>query len=269
MDNSEGTRIRNRTNDPKYPEYIVKDGEVVRTLLEAHKVVTEGNKEKHHRIRSGKKYYIVGRKPFKAVSKRIDDESEEIHDEIIEYRYYNIEDSSRKSIGTVTRFTPLERTYALINRYDYPDHMDESDFIAYVHYTGKLSPDTIDTRMPYVTIPPAVAEYNDILVDDAVLVKVTRKDGKTYEMPRHVSRMKDNLIVSLSAFKFLYVEGSEVKEYHPIDNAQWKNSEWYRLDHFLMDGVPVRILLTPLPNHQYYNLSEKAVEIMRSRAVKE
>lgn len=254
MDYESSERIRNRTNVTPYKE--MSDNH------EPFNVV---------KIRSGKKYYVVGYEPFRAKFYRLDDETDEIVEEIDEYRYYKIVDSSRKTIGTITMYTPLERAYSLINRHDKPDHMDITEFIGYVHFSGKKpTVGVIDTRQPYVTIPPAVAEFNDILVDDAVLVRVERKDGIVYECPYHVSRMKDNLIVGLSLFKWLYVNGSEVKEM-PIGKKKDErtNESWMLSDHLLNESVPVKIRLTPLPDAQFYDLSTEAVRIMRNREVKD
>lgn len=262
MDNEESDRIRNRTNQTPYRE-----------MSDNHKPF---NVDK---IRSGKKYYVVGYEPFKVKYYRLikkteedEEENDKILEEVIdEYRYYKIVDSSRKTIGTITMYTPLERAYSLINRHDFPDHMDESEFIAYVHYSGKKpTVGVIDTRQPYVTIPPAVAEYNDVFVDDAVKVRVERKDGISYESAYHVSRMKDNLIVGLSPFKWLFVDGSEVKEM-PIGKKKDErtNESWMLSDHLLNESVPVKIRLTPLPDAQFYDLSTEAVRIMRNREVKD
>lgn len=247
-------RIRNRTNVTPYKE-----------MSDKHTPFDIG------KIRSGRKYYVVGYEPFKAKYYRLDDETDEIIEEIDEYRYYKIVDSSRKTIGTITMYTPLERAYSLINRHDNPSHMVKSEVIAYVHFSGKKpTVGVIDTRQPYITIPPAVAEYNDILVDDAVNVKVERKDGIVYECPYHVSRMKDNLIVGLSLFKWLYVDGSEVKEM-PIGRKKDErtNESWMVSDHLLNESVPVKVTLTPLPDAQFYDLSTEAVRIMKLREVKE
>lgn len=250
----ESQRIRNRTNSTPYKE-----------MSDNHTPFNTGL------IRSKKKYYVVGYEPFKAKHYRKDEDTEEILTEIDEYRYYKIVDSSRKTIGTITMYTPLERAYSLINRHDYPNHMIDTEFIGYVHFSGKPpSVGVIDTRQPYVTIPPAVAEFNDILVDDAVNVKITRKDGASFECPYHVSRMKNNYVIGLSPFKWLYVDGSEVKEEIIGKKKDIRfNESWMLSDHLLKESVPVKIKLTPLPNAQFYDLSTEAVRIMKLREVKE
>lgn len=230
MESMKKPKNRNRTNKTPYLEMFERH-EHFKTEPDPPK---DGKKDGLF-VRSGKKFYVIGYEPFYVELPRVDENDTGEHTEIIEYRHYKIVDSSRKMIGTITRFTPLERAYSIINRYESPNHMKPGEFIAYVRHSGKADGEPSE-RMPYVTIPNAYADYYDVLVDDPVAVRIMTKDGHAYSTERHVSRMKDGLIVSLSEIR----------------------------NDVLTITDPVHVAMDPLPQWQNFDLSTRAVQIMKS-----
>lgn len=194
------------------------------------------------RSRSGKKYYL---KEFTLTLATGE-----------EYRYFKVKDSSKRPVGSITQHTPIERLESLLERYEKPDHMEPFVFVGVVHHSN---------NMPYVTLPDAVVRWYNVLVDDAIQITMYDKQGHSCTHEYHIDRMKNNLILSLSPFKWHYVHNGEVVRAHVTKRQK---DEWYLVDpdnYFPKDGEVYRFDVEPLKGSQRFTLADDVVLLMKTK----
>ena len=171
--------------------------------------------------------------------------------ETVDYHTYAIKDSSKKTIGTVTQFTTMERLDSLILRYENPNHMDSFELISSV---GVLS------QSLYVVVPKAYVDWCDVLVDDSINIQITKKDGRSYTGKDYkISLNKSTYVINLNDIRRLDNDLNllSVKEFRKAAQS----------DLFLSSKDLVKIFVTPNPEKQRFNFADSMKrEISRKRS---
>lgn len=160
------------------------------------------------------------------------------------YLSFKIINSNKKKIATFTQNITKERFESLIKRLENPDHMESVEFIGRIASTNNLL---------YVLIPEALTEWANILVDDSVSIKVTRKDGTSYEDIQYsISSMHKAKIIQLSRLRRLALNEDGKLEYVPIKD--FKKTDQDKL--FIKNREVVKIELVPDPNYQNFDFAD-------------
>lgn len=171
--------------------------------------------------------------------------------ETVEYRTFSIKDSNKKTIGSVTQYTTMERLDSLILRYENPDHMESFELISSI---GKLA------QSLYVVVPKAHVDWCDVLVDDSINIQITRKDGKTYTGTDYkISLNKSTYVINLNDIRRLTndLELLSVKDFKKTNES----------DLFVSSKDLVKIFVTPNPEKQRFNFADSMKkEISRKKA---
>lgn len=184
--------------------------------------------------------------PYKVETyQSIDSEGMTVDKELITY---SIKDSSKKTIGTVTQYTTMERLRSLLKRYENPNHMIPFEIIGRIgSIAGSL----------YIVINEAVIDWSNAYVDDCVNVRIERKDGLVYTgNDYHISLNKSTYILNLNDIRRLSVndDGSltmlTVKGFKDISKNDPK-----RL--FIQKGDVVKVKMIPNPNGQKFSFADK------------
>lgn len=160
---------------------------------------------------------------------------------------YSIKDSSKKTIGTVTQYTTMERLNSLLKRYENPNHMEEIEIIGRIgSIAGSL----------YLVINESIMEWANILVDDCVDLLITRKDGLSYAAKNyHVSMNKSTYILNLNDIRRLTVEEDGLQLQTVKDFKTVSMSDSSKL--FVKKGDVVKVKMTPNPTGQKYTFADK------------
>lgn len=145
---------------------------------------------------------------------------------------------------TFTQNITKERFESLIARFEKIDHMESVEFVGRIASTNNLL---------YVLIPEALTEWANILVDDSVSIKVTRKDGISNEDIQYsISSMHKAKIIHLTRLRRLALNENGKLEYVPIKD--FKKTDQDKL--FIKNRDVVKIELVPEPNYQNFDFAE-------------
>lgn len=115
-------------------------------------------------------------------------------DELRPFRYYILKNRHTRGtdvIGIVTEHTTEARLESMIYRYCNPGHARACAFHGQVRFSGPRDQGSGDlpTKMPYVLIPRDVEASADLRVDDECLIRISRRDGLSYQCHYHLSQM--------------------------------------------------------------------------------
>lgn len=161
---------------------------------------------------------------------------------------YSIKDSSKKTIGTVTQYTTMERLNSLLKRYENPNHMDDVEIIGRVgSIAGAL----------YLVINESIMDWANILVDDCVDLEIMRKDGLSYAAKGyHISLNKSTYILNLNDIRRLTVEDDGQLQLQTVKGFKTvSQTEPSKL--FIKKGDVIKVKLTPNPTGQKYTFADK------------
>lgn len=171
--------------------------------------------------------------------------------ETVEYRTFSIKDSNKKTIGSVTQYTTMNRLDSLILRYENPDHMESFELISSI---GTLA------QSLYVVVPKAYVDWCNVLVDDSINIQITKKDGKTYTGTDYkISLNKSTYVINLNDIRRLTNDLNLL----PVKDFKKANES----DLFVSSKDLVKIFVTPNPEKQRFNFADSMKkEISRQKA---
>lgn len=170
---------------------------------------------------------------------------------------FNVQNSGKKKIGTVTQYTTQERLESLIERYENPNHMKAFEIIARIGNNNGF---------PYVLLPEPVRAWNNVLIDDEVTVEIENEHGQIItDICHHIAKIGTAKTNSTTSGGSYNINLSRMRRYYLDEDGKQAilSTEEYKKDHsktFLHDGMLVKVRVSPDSENQNYLLADSMIE---------
>lgn len=170
---------------------------------------------------------------------------------------FNVQNSNKKKIGTITQYTTQERLESLIERYENPNHMKPFEIIARIGNNNGF---------PYVLLSEPVRAWNNVLIDDEVLIEIENEKGQIItDICHNVSKIgtaKTNNTksggsynVNLSRMRRFYIDNDGKQAI--LSTSEFKQD---KSKAFLHDGMLVKVRVSPDSENQNFFLADSMIE---------